>query len=125
MGIEIFDFVNAQFSYFNILLTIPSSIVFSNIFLRIIKTIGPISSPPRPINLKPVYIAIKVNIGCIPILLLTILGSINCLVIRIIAYKIINPIPNLISPFSPEITAQGTITLPDPKYWHGIYKTNS
>ncbi len=88
-----------------------------NIFFKIIKTIGPINNPSTPVILKPVYIAINVNIGCIPILSLTILGSINCLTIRIIAYIIIIAIPNFKSPFNAEIIAQGTITVPEPKYW--------
>ena len=89
--------------------------MFSKIFLRTINIIGPTKSPIIPINLKPVYIDINVNIGCIPILLLTILGSSNCLAINIITYNIISAIPNFISPFKPEITAQGTITVPEPK----------
>ena len=48
-------------------LTTPLSINVAKIFFRIIKIIGPITMPKIPINLKPVYIAIKVKIGCIPI----------------------------------------------------------
>lgn len=43
-------------------------LLFDRILFSIIKIIGPISNPIIPIILKPVYIAIKVNIGCIPIL---------------------------------------------------------
>ena len=62
--------------------------------------------------LKPVYIAISVNIGCIPICLLTTLGSISCLTVEIIVNKTIRAIANWISPLIAEITAQGTITVP-------------
>ena len=41
---------------------IPSSIMFSKIFLRTINIIGPTKSPIIPINLKTVYIDITVNI---------------------------------------------------------------
>lgn len=44
-------------------LNTPLSIKLEKIFLTIIRTIGPIRSPITPINLKPVYIAIKVKIG--------------------------------------------------------------
>lgn len=44
-------------------LNTPLSIKLEKIFLTIIRTIGPIRSPIIPINLKPVYIAIKVKIG--------------------------------------------------------------
>jgi len=47
----------------NILFTIPLSIIVSNTFCNIIKTIGPIINPIKPDILKPVYIAISVNIG--------------------------------------------------------------
>ena len=86
-----------------------------NIFFKIIKTIGPINSPNTPIALNPVYIAIKVKIGCIPICLLTILGSINCLTTDIMINKTIKAIANLISPLIAEIIDHGTITVPDPK----------
>ena len=46
-----------------------------------------------PINLKPVYIAIKVKIGCIPMFLLTNFGSNICLTMDIIISKIIIAIP--------------------------------
>lgn len=52
------------------------------------------------------------NIGCIPICLLTTLGSISCLTIEIIVNKTIRAIANWISPLIAEITAQGTITVP-------------
>ena len=61
----------------NIVLTIPLSIIVSNTFCKIINTIGPINSPIIPENLNPVYIAINVNTGCIPILFPTTLGSNN------------------------------------------------
>lgn len=51
----------------NIVFTTPLSINAPNIFFNIISTIGPTSIPITPINLNPVYIAIRVNIGCIPI----------------------------------------------------------
>ena len=107
------------------LFIIPFSILTLNIFLRIIRTIGPTNSPSIPIILKPVYIAISVNIGCIPILLLTILGSTICLTISIIAYINIIAIPNFKSPFNADITAHGIITVPEPKYWQCIYKSYS
>ena len=43
--------------------TTPLSINVPYIFFNIIKIIGPSSNPNIPINLKPVYIAINVNIG--------------------------------------------------------------
>ena len=114
-----------QLFYFSILFTIPSSIIFAKIFLSIIKTIGPTSNPIIPINLNPVYIAINVKIGCIPILLLTILGSINCFVIKIMVYNIIKAIPKLKFPFILENSAQGRKIVPEPKYWKCIYKPYS
>lgn len=96
------------------LFTIPFSILTLKIFFNIIKIIGPTNNPNTPINLKPVYIAIKVNIGCIPILLLTIFGSTNCLTIKIIAYIIIIAIPKFKSPFIAAIIAHGIITVPEP-----------
>ena len=84
-------------------------------FLTIINTIGPTSNPIIPIILNPVYIAIKVNIGCTPIFLLTNLGSNNCLIIDIITSNTIIAIPNFKSPFSPQIIDHGTITVPEPK----------
>lgn len=98
----------------NILFIIPFSILTLKIFFNIIKTIGPTNSPKTPIVLNPVYMAINVNIGCIPILLLTIFGSTSCLTIRIIANIIIIATPNFKSPFRAAITAQGTITVPEP-----------
>ena len=50
-----------------IVFTIPPSNKLAKIFLIIIKPIGPINIPITPKNLKPVYIAATVNIGCIPI----------------------------------------------------------
>ena len=97
------------------LLIIPFSMLTLKIFFNIIKTIGPTNSPNIPINLKPVYIAIKVKIGCMPILLLTIRGSNNCLTIIIIAKITIIAIPSFKSPFNASIIAQGTITVPEPK----------
>lgn len=61
----------------NIVFTIPLSIIVSNTFCKIISTIGPMNNPIIPENLKPVYIAINVNTGCIPILFPTTLGSSN------------------------------------------------
>ena len=75
---------------------------------------GPTNIPIIPINLNPVYIAIKVNIGCIPIFPLTILGSRNCLTTDIIIHKTIIDIPSFKSPFNADIIAHGTITVPDP-----------
>ena len=98
----------------NIAFTIPLSINFENIFFIIINTIGPTNIPIIPINLKPVYIDIIVNIGCIPILPLTILGSINCLTSDIIIHNAIIDNPNVSSPFSPEIIPHGIITVPEP-----------
>lgn len=99
------------------LLTIPFSIIVLNIFFNIIKIIGPIKSPNTPVNLNPVYIAINVKIGWIPILLLTILGSNNCLATIIITSIIIIYIPSGKSPFIATTIAHGTITVPEPKYW--------
>lgn len=96
------------------LFIIPFSMFTLNMFFSIISTIGPTNNPIIPIVLNPVYIAISVNIGCIPIFPLTILGSTSCLTINIIAYIIIIAIPNLISPLSPEIIAHGIITAPEP-----------
>ena len=92
----------------------PLSIKSLKMFLNIIKRIGPIYIPSTPINLNPVYIAIIVNIGCIPMLPLIILGSINCLVTLIIINKTIIDIPKDNSPFNPETIAHGIITVPDP-----------
>ena len=100
-----------------IVLNTPLSIKLANIFLNIIKTIGPIRRPIIPITLKPVYMAIRVNIGCIPIFLLTNLGSNICLVIDIKISRTIIAIPNLISPLMPDKIAHGIITAPEPKDW--------
>ncbi len=91
--------------------------VFEKIFLRIIKIIGPASSPKSPKNLNPVYIAIKVKIGCIPILLLTIFGSINCFASSVKTYNPKSAEPSEISEFMKEINAHGISTVPLPKYW--------
>ena len=126
LSLELLIFVfTSPYPLFNILLTIPSSIIVLNIFFSIIKTIGPINNPNNPVILNPVYIAIKVKIGCIPILLLTTLGSAICLVISIIIYKIINATPKLKLPLVADIIAHGIIIVPEPKYWQCIYKCNS
>ena len=70
-------FTYANYFLSNIVLTIPLSIIVSKTFCKIISTIGPINKPIIPENLKPVYIAINVNTGCIPILFPTILGYNN------------------------------------------------
>ena len=44
-------------------LNTPWSIKLANIFLMIIKAIGPNNNPITPVILNPVYIAIKVKIG--------------------------------------------------------------
>ena len=100
-----------------IVLNTPLSIKLANIFLNIIKTIGPIKSPITPITLNPVYIEIKVNIGCIPMFLLTNFGSKICLIIDIVISKTIIAIPKLISPLIADKIAHGIITAPDPKNW--------
>ena len=94
-------------------------------FFNIIKTIGPINNPNNPVVLKPVYIANNVKIGCIPILLLTTFGSVNCLVTRTIIYKTIKAIPKLKLPLVADIIAQGIMIVPEPKNWQCIYKSNS
>lgn len=50
-----------------------------------------------------------------PILLLTILGSKNCLTTSTITYNTIKPTPNVISPLQAEIIAQGIKIVPEPK----------
>ena len=90
------------------------SIIVPYMFFNIISTIGPKSKPHTPINLKPVYIAISVNIGCIPILPLTILGSTNCLTILIMHHNAKTPIANFKSPEKAKNIAQGIITVPEP-----------
>ena len=94
--------------------TTPLSIIVPYIFFNIINIIGPNKSPKTPINLNPVYIAIKVKIGCIPILPLTILGSINCLIILIIHHRAKIPIANFKSPVKAKNPDHGSITVPDP-----------
>lgn len=93
---------------------IPFSMFTLNIFFNIINIIGPMNKPSIPIILNPVYMAINVKMGCIPILPLTIFGSINCLTISVIAKIIIIAIARFNSPFKATITAQGTITVPEP-----------
>ena len=88
--------------------------MFPNKFFKIIRTIGPINNPITPENLKPVYIAINVNIGWIPIWLPTILGSRNCLTIDIKIHRDKTHIASVTSPLQAEIIAHGTITLPEP-----------
>lgn len=83
-------------------------------FFNIIRIIGPKNNPKMPLILKPVYIAIKVNIGCMPILLLTILGSVNCLIINMITYSTNIVIANAIFPSIAERIAHGNITVPAP-----------
>ena len=92
----------------------PLSIIVANIFFNIIKTIGPINIPNTPIILNPVYIAIRVKIGCIPMCLLTTLGSANCLIIDIITHNITTASARFISPFIADITAHGIIAVPEP-----------
>ena len=103
-------------TYFKLkmVLTIPPSNNFENIFFNIIKTIGPTNIPIIPNILNPVYMEIIVKIGWIPILLLTILGSINCLTTDIIIHNTIIDIPSFKSPFNPDIIPHGTMTVPDP-----------
>ena len=76
---------------------------------------GPSNNPNIPINLKPVYIAINVKIGWIPICPDTIRGSINCLTALIINNNISSKTPSLISPLNDAITAHGIITVAEPK----------
>ena len=83
-------------------------------FLRIIKIIGPKNRPSNPITLKPVYIAIRVKIGCIPILLLTSFGSSICLNTNDKTYKPTNSKESEILPSIKENIAQGIITVPEP-----------
>ena len=84
------------------------------LYIKIIRRIGPTNNPITPIILKLVYIANNVNIGCIPILLLTSFGSINCLDTNIKRYNpnIENPKDEL--PFKNNIADQGIIMLPAP-----------
>lgn len=56
-------FFGQSYSLSNIDFIIPLSNIVEKIFFNTIKIIGPISIPKIPINLNPVYIAIKVNIG--------------------------------------------------------------
>ena len=83
-------------------------------FLSIINITGPSKSPQTPRNLKPVYIAIRVNIGCMPIFPLTILGSTNCLTMLIIHHSINIPNAKEISPVKAKYPAHGIITVPEP-----------
>ena len=99
----------------NIAFITPLSSIPANIFLKMINNIGPIIKPVTFQSLYPVYIAIKVNIGCMPICPLTIRGSTNCLTILITHHKANIPIANFISPEKAKIPAQGIITVPEPK----------
>ena len=83
-------------------------------FFNIISAIGPVNNPITPEILKPVYIAISVNIGCMPICFPTILGSTNCLVIDITINRDNKHIASLRFPLQAEIIDQGIITLPEP-----------
>ena len=96
------------------LFTIPLSIIFEKTFFKIINTIGPKNKPIIPINLKPVYIAIKVKIGCVPIFLLINLGSSICLVTIVIIYNPINTNASDRFPSNAEAIAHGIITVPEP-----------
>ena len=95
----------------------PLSIEFAKTFFNIIKIIVPAKSPINPKNLKPVYIAIKVKIGCIPILLLTILGSKNCFARSVKIYNPKSNEPSEILLFINDIIAHGISIVPLPKYW--------
>lgn len=55
-----------NYSKFSNVFTKPLSKKLEKTFFNIIKIIGPKNIPITPINLKPVYIAIIVKIGCIP-----------------------------------------------------------
>ena len=79
-----------------------------------IKIIGPTNNPSIPISLNPVYIAINVKMGCIPILELISLGSSICLTITVITYKPIKTKAKEILPSKADIIAQGIITVPEP-----------
>ena len=68
-----------------------------------------------PITLNPVYIAIKVKIGCTPIFLLTNFGSKICLATDMIINNTMMAIPKFRSPFIAQRIAQGIITVPEPK----------
>ena len=68
-----------------------------------------------PISLKPVYMAIRVNKGWIPMCFPTILGSSNCLIIVIISHNTKTAIANFILPLNARKIAHGTITVPEPK----------
>ena len=83
-------------------------------FFNIIRIIGPINSPSTPDTLNPVYMAIKVNIGCIPIWFPTIRGSINCLTTDITIHKPKTHNASVILPLHADIIAQGIITVPEP-----------
>ena len=93
------------------------------IFFNIIKIIGPKSKPNTPMNLNPVYIAINVKIGWMPILPLTILGSKNCLTILIIHHKTKMPMASFKSPVKARNPAHGSITVPEPNI--GSASTNA
>ncbi len=72
------------------------------------------NNPITPDTLYPVYIAISVNIGCMPIWIPTIFGSTNCLTIDIIIHSTKMLTPSLTSPLHADIIAHGTITVPEP-----------
>ncbi len=76
--------------------------------------IGPINIPIIPIALYPVYMAINVNIGCIPIWLLTTFGSTSCLTIVIITNRINNARLKFMSPCIAHIIAHGINIVPEP-----------
>ena len=86
----------------------------AKIFLKIISNIGPNISPHTFHILYPVYIAINVNAGCMPICLLTNFGSKNCLTTLIITHKPSMATPSTMSPFKALIIAQGIIAVPEP-----------
>ena len=92
----------------------PLSSMFPNRFFKMIRAIGPINNPIIPDTLKPVYIAINVNIGWIPMWFPTILGSINCLTIDIKIHNDKIHIAKDMSPLQAEIIDHGIITLPEP-----------
>ena len=79
-----------------------------------IKIIGPTNNPSIPISLNPVYIAINVKIGCIPILELISFGSNICLMIMVTIYKPANTNAKEILSSKAENIAQGIITVPEP-----------
>lgn len=95
---------------------IPLSILAEKIFFNTTNIIGPNKSPSTPINLNPVYIAISVKIGCIPILLLTSFGSRICFTTTVKIYKPNKAKANPLFSFNNSIKTQGKNTVPAPKY---------